>query len=102
MFYHALGAVPAWAPAGEDHILYSSGVLRDVVYNDTGVSYYAAEITGNERLRVSFKPRVIASKCNYTTQELSSGDYYLVIERRAAGTVRIERAQNTGGRDFSH
>jgi hypothetical protein len=102
MFYHALGAVPAWAPAGEDHILYSSGVLRDVVYNDTGVSYYAAEITGNERLRVSFKPRVIASKCNYTTQELSSGDYYLVIKRRAAGTVRIERAQNTRGRDLPH
>jgi hypothetical protein len=102
MFYHALGAVPAWAPAGEDHILYSSGVLRDVVYNDTGVSYYSSEITGNERLRVSFNPRFIASKCIYTTQELISGDYYLLIKRRAAGTVRIERAQDTRGRDLPH
>ena len=32
MFYHAFAAVPEWAPPGENHILYSEGVLKDVSY----------------------------------------------------------------------
>ncbi len=32
MFYQALAAVPEWAPSGENHILYSTDVLKDVEY----------------------------------------------------------------------
>jgi predicted amidohydrolase YtcJ len=92
MFYHALAAIPSWAPAGENHILYSSGVLRDVVCSDDNISYDATESTGTEYLRVSFKPSVVAKKALVKIESVGEGDYYVVIERQTAGPVKIVKA----------
>ena len=32
MFYHVFAAMPEWAPPGENHILYSEGVLKNIKY----------------------------------------------------------------------
>jgi len=93
MFYYALGAIPSWAPAGESHILYSSGVLRDVVYTDTGITYNAVEKTGTEYLRVSFKPSVYAKSASVKVEPIGKGDYYVVIDRRNAGAIRVVNAR---------
>ena len=59
MFYHALAAVPEWAPAGENHILYSEGVLKNVSYGNNSVQYTPAN-NGLEYLKLSFKPSTIS------------------------------------------
>jgi hypothetical protein len=58
MFYHVFAAVPEWAPPGEDHILYSEGILREVYYDKKSVRY-TATTPGTEFLRLSFRPSQI-------------------------------------------
>lgn len=89
MFYHALGAIPSFAPSREDHLLYSSGVLANVIYADTGITYNAAEKTGTEYLRVSFKPSVYVRSATVKIEPVGRGDFYVIIERRNGGQVRV-------------
>ena len=101
MFYHALSAIPEWAPVQEDHILYSSGVLKEVAYDKQSVSYYATENTGTEYLKLSYKPssitlngkQIFPSKKKGSpvkVKPLAGGDYYVVIERLQKGAVRLK------------
>ncbi|HEY4155644.1 MAG TPA: hypothetical protein VGM24_09450 [Puia sp.] len=102
MFYHALAAVPEWAPPGENHILYAEDVLKNVVYSGKKVEYQSSAPSGTEFLRLSFKPSAVRvngtaisgadhlSKEGYTVKPLGGGDYSLVIRRSRAGQVTIE------------
>ncbi|MEO6290530.1 MAG: hypothetical protein ABIO76_11445 [Ginsengibacter sp.] len=99
MFYHVFAAVPEWAPSGESHILYSPGILKDIVYTDRRVQYTAAENTGTEYFRLDFKPDMVTlnegkiSLCSdsckegYTLKDLGNGDYAVKIKRMRAGKV---------------
>lgn len=55
-FYSALAAVPEWAPAREDHILYTTSILRNVSYEQTRLQYEAGGGAGTDYLRLSFRP----------------------------------------------
>lgn len=102
MFYHALAAVPEWAPAGQDHILYAEDVLTQVAYGKGKLEYLPAHASGMEFIRLSFKPSVIKIngkaisgtnhlvKEGYTLKALGNGDYSLVIRRSRAGRVTID------------
>lgn len=101
MFYHALSAVPEWAPQGEDHILYSSGVLKNVSYENGKVTFNGVE-QGTEYLRLSFKPSTISigeksiyptksKRPSVTVEALPEGDFYIVLNRAENGTVVISR-----------
>ncbi|HZK64151.1 MAG TPA: hypothetical protein VFC34_08405, partial [Puia sp.] len=102
MFYHALAAVPEWAPPGENHILYSADVLTDVSYEKNKVDYRATGGPGQEFFRLAFKPSVIRVngsaispedhlvKEGYTLRPLGNGDYALIIKRSASGPVSVE------------
>lgn len=101
MFYHALAAVPEWAPPGENHILYSKGVLRNVVYQPKKIQYTPADKSGTEFLRLAFKPALITvnglkismrsniDEEGYILKTLGNGDYAVTIKRRGAGNVVI-------------
>ena len=101
MFYHALAAVPEWAPPGENHILYSEGVLKNVVYDDKKIQYDAAGDDGTEYLRLSFKPKRITlngrtigltgdtNGQGYIINSLGKGDYAITIKRKNKGTIII-------------
>lgn len=96
MFYHVFAAIPEWAPAHENHILYSAGILKNVSYEDRSVKYTAAD-AGTDYLRLAFKPAAIkvngvkiALQSGYTLKELGGGDYAVQITRKGAGTVTIE------------
>lgn len=101
MFYHAMAAVPEWAPPGENHILYSKDVLRDVLYADMVVEYVATGVDGIETLRLKFKPKSItlngkrvnlksdAKQLGYEINPLPDGDYALKLFRDTAGKVII-------------
>ncbi|MEP7231910.1 MAG: hypothetical protein ABI691_16730 [Ginsengibacter sp.] len=101
MFYHVFAAVPQWAPANENHILYSENVLKDISYADKKITYTAVQKTGTDYLRLSFKPTTITLNGKkvspvhqqghegYTLRDLSNGDYALQVERRKPGSVII-------------
>jgi len=101
MFYPALAAVPEWAPPGENHILYSEGILKDVSYGTKNVQYAPADAAGLEYLRLNFRPARITvngsalsqnpepKKEGYTVRELVHSDYAVTIRRMRAGKVEV-------------
>jgi hypothetical protein len=102
MFYIALAAIPEWAPPGENHILYSRNLLREVVYGKNKISYISTEPDNMEYVKLAFKPSVI--KLNgkmisqsdklrddvYVIRALGKNDYAITIRQSAAGPVSIE------------
>jgi len=101
MFYHALAAVPEWAPPGENHILYSKGVLKNVSYQNKKIQYTATDKAGIDHLRLAFKPYKITlngteifmqpgiNKQGYSLKDLQHGDYAVSIRRMNEGNVII-------------
>ena len=101
MFYHAFAGIPEWAPAGEDHILYSETVLKNVTYRPQEVRYTATDPDGIEYLRLSFRPAVIAVNGKninvrrdlleegYNVRALGGGDFAVTVRRMSQGQVVI-------------
>jgi hypothetical protein len=59
MYFHGFAGVPEWAPPGENHILYSKAVLKNVSYASGSLQYTSADGTGIEYLRLAFLPTEI-------------------------------------------
>ena len=109
MFYHAFAAVPEWAPPGEDHILYSQGVLRNVSYAASEVKYTPTDADGIEYLRLTFRPLAVTvggvalsaasdlSAEGYTVRSLGGGDYAVNVRRMRSGAVVVTRPPLTIG-----
>jgi len=101
MFYHVFAAVPEWAPPGEDHILYSKGVLRNVSYVTGQVTYTPTDADGIEYLRLTFPPAAVvvggvalAERADltaegYTVRSLGGGDYAVNVRRMRSGAVVV-------------
>ncbi len=101
MFYHVFAAIPEWAPAGENHILYSKSVLTNIYYTDKEMKYNAKQGEATDFLRLKFKPltvtlngKKISSSSNslregYKLKDLGKGDYALSIKRIKAGQVVV-------------
>ncbi len=101
MFYHVFAAVPEWAPPGENHILYSAGILKAVSYQPKQIEYTATDNAGIEYLRTSFRPTSVSiggieipltadkNKMQYTLKNLEGGDYAVAISRTKAGRVIV-------------
>jgi hypothetical protein len=101
MFYPAFAGVPEWAPPGENHILYSTGVLRNVSYADACVRYTAVD-AGTEYLRLHFRPTSITVRGSklalhtdlasqgYTQRALGNGDFAVTIRRSQMGDVVLK------------
>jgi len=102
MFYPAFAGVPEWAPPGENHILYSAAVLKNVVYGPKQVQYTATQPIGTDYLRLAFQPHRITldgaelalrndlSAEGYISKPLGHGDYAVNIRRGKPGRVQIQ------------
>jgi hypothetical protein len=105
MFYHVFAAVPEWAPPGEDHILYSESVLKNVNYSKNQVRYATEDKTGKEYLRLTFRPvKVVLNEKNlnmaysedqpgYMLRDLGENEYSLIVNRNESGLVIIAGEQ---------
>jgi hypothetical protein len=51
-----LGALPALAPPGEDHVLASTSVVQRAHYGRRTVDYRTFDVTSRETLRLAFRP----------------------------------------------
>jgi len=60
-FMDGMGAVPEWAPPGEDHLVRSSSVVTEVTYEPGVVRYRTFDGEGDEVLRLSFTPRTVTA-----------------------------------------
>jgi hypothetical protein len=58
-FMAGMGAVPEWAPPGEDHLLRSSSVVTEAAYAPGQVRYRTFDTAGEEVLRLSLAPRSV-------------------------------------------
>ena len=101
----ALGAVPAFAPAGQDHLLRSSSVVQKVKYGSRSIEYRTFDNTGTEVLRLGFKPsRVTAGGTplterhdlkgeGYTVQSLGRSDYVLRVRHTRSSELAVSGNQ---------
>ncbi|HUQ64522.1 MAG TPA: hypothetical protein VM101_00075, partial [Flavitalea sp.] len=92
MFYHVFAAIPEWAPAHEDHILYSTGVLKNVVYENKSIEYEAMDNTGKEYVKVKNKPSQVilnGKVLPYTLRKIENDGYAVTITRNKKGKVLI-------------
>ena len=100
-FGWALGAVPAFAPVGQDHLLHSSSIVQKVSYGSKTVEYQTFDDHSTEVLRLSFKPsQVVAagralaerndlSSDGYTVKNLSPSDFEVRVHHSDSKNVRI-------------
>lgn len=101
MLYHIFAAIPEWAPSGENHILYSDGILSNISYSPKSIHYVANQKSGIEYLKLNFRPNLIslngkkmalnadANKVGYSLKKLRDGDFALNINRAQAGKVVV-------------
>jgi hypothetical protein len=107
MFYHALSGVPEWAPPGENHILYSRDVLKNVSYKPNEIHYTATGKNGTETINLNFAPSRIAINGKevrrrkdllapgYVITPLATGGYSVKIRRTVNREVKIIGSENT-------
>jgi hypothetical protein len=55
----SMGAVPDWAPPGDNHLLRSSSVVTAIAYSDTEVTYTTFDSTSTDVLHLNFTPTYI-------------------------------------------
>jgi len=97
----AMGALPEFAPIGENHLLRSSSVVQKVTYAEHSVQYKTFDAAATEVLRLHFKPaRVTAGDTSlpqaeslqqdgYTVQPLAGGDFVVRVRHSKSGDVRV-------------
>jgi hypothetical protein len=96
-----MGAIPEFAPRGQDHLLRSTSVVTEVQYGKQSLSYKTFRPAASEVLRLTYLPRQIrvgdspiSKRDNlmeegYTVTPLRDGDYIIRIRHSKSGAVRI-------------
>jgi len=93
-FMAGLGAVPEWAPAGEDHLVRSSSMVASVSYLREEVNYQTFDDASTEVLRLSFNPkRVTADGKELPKQNNPTAAGWMFDER-----TRVLRVRHEGSR----
>jgi len=88
-FMAGMGAVPEWAPPGEDHLLRSTSVVPEVAYAPGCTSYRAFDDGGEEVLRLSFRPSRVTADGEALSPSSSGAGYSF---DPATGVLRVRRA----------
>jgi hypothetical protein len=100
-FTWAMGAVPEFAPIGQDHLLRSSSIVRKVKYGNRNIEYQTFDKSATEVLRLSFKPEHVAAgntslterndltQDGYTIRPLSEGDYELRVRHSGSNEIHV-------------
>jgi hypothetical protein len=101
-FMWALGAIPEFAPIGQDHLLHSSSVVQKINYGPKNIEYRTFDETSNEVFRLTFNPSEITAggllleerkdlmKEGYTVQELPGGDYVIRLRHSHSHEVHLK------------
>jgi hypothetical protein len=100
-FNWVMGAIPEFAPVGENHLLRSSSVVQKVTYAERSVQYRTFDPAATEALRLHFKPAQITAggvslpegeglrEDGYTVRPLPAGDFVVRVRHTHSGEVKI-------------
>jgi hypothetical protein len=100
-FTWALGAVPDFAPVGQDHLLRASSPVQKVSYGNRRIEYRTFGKAGTEVLRLNFRPGDVSAggtrlteqsdlnKDGYTVQPLQGGDFVVRVRHTRANDLTI-------------
>jgi hypothetical protein len=93
-FLTAMGAVPEWAPTGENHIVRSTSVVRDVEYSGARVVWTTYDDDSTETLSLGARPlRVTVAGSEIAERHDTDGEGYVVRRRGRSGfVVRVRHA----------
>lgn len=58
-FMEGIAAVPEWAPAGENHLLKSTSVVKSIKYEKNNITYKTFDVSAKEVLRLAAKPSLV-------------------------------------------
>jgi hypothetical protein len=94
----AMGAIPEFAPLGQDHLLRSSSVVRKVKYEDKSITYETFDVDATDVLRLNHAPAHIKAGENdlHRTDVLKENGY--TVRKLPAGGVAVQ-LQHKGARD---
>ena len=95
-FQVGVGAVPAWAPPGEDHLLRSSSVVTTIAYTPGDVRYRTFDATGDDVLRLRAAPRAVTVDGAAVASGPARPDVSSWTFDASASVLRVHRA---GGRE---
>ena len=108
-FLWAMGSLPEYAPAGEDHVLRSSSVVQKVEYGRKRLNYTTFLADSSEVIRLSYEPKRVAAggrvlgmaqepgRDSYALEHLGNGDYVVRLHHVSAKDVAISGESINGG-----
>ena len=98
----AMGAIPEFAPLGQNHLLRSSSVVQKVYYKDGSIIYKTFDPEATEVLRLNRAPTRITAgghelsradalkPDSYTVRELPAGGVAVQVQHKSAHDVEID------------
>jgi len=101
-FEWAMGAIPEFAPVGQNHLLRSSSVVQKVTYGERTLEYRTFDQAGSEVIRLNFKPGRVAAggvalaergglkSEGFHLEHLPDGDWVLRIRHTSSGEISIK------------
>lgn len=96
-FFDGMTAMPDMAPADQNHLLGSTGTVTQIEYAAKRITYESFESSGDEILRITFTPRVLADgkpldPAAWQFGEVSGVPGVLRIHRDGARQIAVESA----------
>lgn len=93
-YFDGMAEMPDMLPKNEDHIFYSSSVIRDVKYSPQNIYYTTFDNSGTERIELTFDPKVYSngkalSKKHWHFGEFRGVGNVLIIERNGVNQIEI-------------
>ena len=58
-YLRAMAAFPELAPAGQNHLLHSTSVIKKIAYEPKKITYDTFDLAGQETLRIAFTPTTV-------------------------------------------
>lgn len=95
----AMGAIPEFAPLGQNHLLRSSSVVRKVNYDKSSISYETFDPDATQVLRLNHAPAQFTAggKALHRVDVLAPGGY--TVRKLPAGGVAVH-VQHQGAREM--
>jgi hypothetical protein len=96
-FFDGMTTMPDMAPADQNHVLECSGTITKIEYAGNKISYETFEPAGDDVLRITFTPRVLADGKPLDAAAWQYGEFHgvpgvLRIHRDGAKSIVVEPA----------
>jgi hypothetical protein len=97
-YFDGMAELPEMLPENKDHLFYSSSIVSSISYSKSRIEYTTFDSVGEEKIKLTFEPKVFADGKELPGSQWQFGDYrgvsnILRIKRIQARTVLIERKQ---------